>query len=170
MPSKAKPAKRTQHNPRKWITAALEGAGPDGLPTSQLMRRAASMAGTKIPEFSIYSALRTLKKHKLVTSRRHGHELTFKLAKHSKADRTQAGQLAMAVRAETPAPEAPVSAPSSVAAVTSEPSAIASTSPAGATLHKLAVGEAVILHVGETHVETATNVHGKIVLEKHRRP
>lgn len=35
---------------------------------------------------------------------------------------------------------------------------------------KLAPGEAVILHVGETHVETATNVHGKVVLERHARP
>ncbi len=35
---------------------------------------------------------------------------------------------------------------------------------------KLAPGEAVILHLGETHVETATNVHGKVVLERHARP
>ena len=37
-------------------------------------------------------------------------------------------------------------------------------------LHKLAPGEAVILNVGEEHVETATNVYGKIVLERHKRP
>ncbi len=37
-------------------------------------------------------------------------------------------------------------------------------------LHKLAPGEVSILHVSETHVEAATNVHGKLVLERHRRP
>jgi hypothetical protein len=36
--------------------------------------------------------------------------------------------------------------------------------------HKLGVGEVLVLFIGEAHVETATNVHGKIVLEKHTRP
>lgn len=63
------------------------------------------------------------------------------------------------------APELPFPAPTSSALVGPAPPSQALSVP-----HKLAVGEALVLHVGETHVETATNVHGKIVLERHRRP
>ena len=79
MPGRKPGEKRTRHNPRKWITAALEKAGPSGLLTSQVMKQASALAGSKIPAFSIYSALRTLKRRKQVTARRHGREFVFKL-------------------------------------------------------------------------------------------
>ncbi len=39
-----------------------------------------------------------------------------------------------------------------------------------AILHKIAPGEIALLHVGESHVETAANIDGKLVLKKHPRP
>ena len=41
---------------------------------------------------------------------------------------------------------------------------------AGRELHKLAMGDIVILKIGDTFVEVATNLNGRLVLERHPRP
>lgn len=76
------------------------------------------------------------------------------------------------IRSETPERTVRTIRPPSSSAPAAEVGARASSAPppvAGPVLHKLAPGEAVILHVGEQHVETATNVHGRIVVERHPR-
>ncbi|MDE1821896.1 MAG: hypothetical protein KGJ23_13970 [Euryarchaeota archaeon] len=46
-----------------------------------------------------------------------------------------------------------------------------SSAPTSAPLpHRLSLGEVLVLEIGEDHLETATNVHGRVVLERHARP
>jgi hypothetical protein len=130
--------------------------------TSEIKASAASLSGSKVPDFSIYSALRTLKKRKQVSASRRGREFAFKLVSGAKAGQPKA-------EAAPPAAPAPAMKPL-VSAYPSMELPAAPATPTGQPLHKLAPGEAVILHIGEEHVETATNVHGKIVLERHSRP
>jgi hypothetical protein len=163
MPKSKPPVQRARHDTRAWILKAFDTAAkPEGLLTSEIKESVNRLSGTRIPDFSVYSALRTMMKRKVVTARRRGRQFQFKLTGPS-------ARSPPAPRA-TPAPEAaPAKAAPAPPASTSPiaPSAAELPSP---TLHKLAPGEAVILHIGERHIETATNVHGKVVLERHRRP
>ncbi len=125
--------------------------------TSEIKSTIAKLRGSRIPDFSVYSALRTMLRRKMVSARRQGREFRFWLA------------------GSTPSAPSPKSNPapsaSPGAAVVAAPAAPTTpAAPAGPVVHKIAPGEAVILHVGTSHVETATNVHGKVVLERHRRP
>ena len=112
------------------------------------------MGGAKIPSYSVYQALRTLVKRRKLTSSRHGRELTFSPA-GSSGGAARAPQARMDVE---PMPK--VAAPAEVTVPTTDFS----------LPHKLAPGEVSILHIGDEHVEAATNLHGKLVIEKHRRP
>jgi hypothetical protein len=180
MPASKPPTTRVRHDPRKWILKALESGKPDGMLTSEIMASAASLSGSKIPAFSIYSALRTLKKRKEVSVTRRGRELVFTLMTTAKPEPMAA---AVQPSAQTPAADSAAQSPTVVTPVPQSPSAAAPVLPTpGAStpapiasvaqppLHKLVPGEALILHIGEEHVDTATNVHGKIVLERHKRP
>ena len=162
MPGKKPRTTRTRHDTRKWILKALESGKPEGMLTSEIKASIASLSGSKIPDFSIYSALRTLKKRKQVSTSRHGREFVFKLVSARKAGPPKAG-------VAPPAALVPAVVPPVPATPSMEPPA-APPALTGQPLHKLAPGEAVILHIGEEHVETATNVYGKIVLERHPRP
>jgi len=116
--------------------------------TKDLQRKVASLTGRKIPPYSIYQALRTLVKRKVVTATRMGRQFSYRLI-GSPAER--------AARSEP--------APAASGRVTS-----LMVPPLALLPHKLAPGEVTILHIGETHIETATNEHGKILLERHARP
>jgi hypothetical protein len=153
-----KGAKRTRHNARKWILKALQSAGSGrGVPTSEIQSKVKTLSGSAIPSYSVYQALRTLTRRKIVSARRMGRELTFTLTSRTSAAREAAP------RAATPAPmEAPPAMPSPVEV--SAPSAISQLP------HKLAPGEISILHISEEHVESATNHHGQLVIERHKRP
>jgi hypothetical protein len=180
MPASKPPTTRVRHDPRKWILKALEAGKPDGMLTSEIMASAASLSGSKIPAFSIYSALRTLKKRKEVSVTKRGRELVFQFVTTAKpepkAEAVQPGaQPPFAdVAAQSPGPMTPAQqSPSAAAPVLQSPGAATPApiaSVAQPPLHKLVPGEALILHIGEEHVDTATNVHGKIVLERHKRP
>jgi hypothetical protein len=156
--SKARTA-RTLHGTRKWILKALQSSkGPEGMMTSEIKSSVNRLSGMTIPAYSVYAALRTMLRRKMVIARRRGREYQFRLVSTLPAN----------VSAATAQPErsaAPASPPAPAVALPAMPVA-----PAPPVQHKLAPGEAVILHVGESHVETATNVHGKVVLERHRRP
>ncbi|MCI4337502.1 MAG: hypothetical protein L3K17_10040 [Thermoplasmata archaeon] len=153
MPKRSGKAKqRTRHSARKWIIKALEGAkGSAAMRTSEIMKRASQLSGSEIPGYSVYQALRTLVKREIVAAKREGREFSYRL----KASRGKG-------TAPSPAPtlSAPIPAVAPVA-VAAAPSPI---------VHTLAPGEVAILHVGDTHIEAASNVHGKLVLERHRRP
>lgn len=144
-----KPGKRIRHDARSWVLKALQSSEKaTGMLTSEIKSKVARLRGAKIPDYSIYQALRTLVKRKAVSVQRKGRELVFALSGGEKSARASAS----AARPTVPA------------------GAMASPSPTLDLPHKIAPGEVSILHVSETHVETATNEHGKIVLERHRRP
>lgn len=143
---------RTRYDSRRWIIKALESGSREGMLTPEIVSAASTLNGSVIPKFAIYSALRTLQKRKQVTSERRGQSLLFKLVRTAPEETPQRN--VVNERSALASPVAVIPAPSTAATQ---------------SLHKLAPGEAVILHIGTEHIETATNVHGKVVLEKHLR-
>lgn len=138
------------------LQALKETAGSKGSPTSDIIRRVRKLSGVRIPEQSFRQALGTLARSNLVRARRAGQEKTYKLVQGAE---TPAVPQPTPTSPETlPGGPVPPMAPSAAErAVSSFP-------------HKLAVGEVLVLFVGETHVEMASNVHGKVVLGRHVRP
>lgn len=136
--------------------------------TSEIQAKASKLAGGDLPGYSVYQALRTLVKREVVAVKREGRELTYQLKERMPAKRGRPA----AAPAMAPPTSAPPAASASVAAAPAAPAppAPAVTTTALALVDTLSPGEIAILHVGETHIEAATNVHGKLVVEKHKRP
>jgi hypothetical protein len=150
---------RARHGTRKLILKVFGGPGaPSTLTTSAIVERVSKEAGSKIPEFSVYSALRTLVKRKVLKAKRVGNQKSYTFV-DSKATARVPGIPPSATKGRTrPVLENP---PPLI------PGSPFTQSPG--MPHKLAVGEALVLNVGEEHVETMTNVHGKLVIERHSR-
>jgi hypothetical protein len=148
---------RVRHGTRKWVMKALEaGDSVRGMLTSEIQKRAEQLSGSSIPAYSTYQALRTLVKRKVVKATRRGREFSYRLLSAGSSEPSSSAM-------ETPSMDP--SAPSLAEGVA------ASAAPtSGPTVHKLALGEVAIIHVTETHVETATNEHGKLLIERHKRP
>ena len=156
---KTPPTTGVRHGTRALILKTFDEAGSKKLSTASLMEEVRRLSGTKIPEPTIRASLRTLLRQKVLQARRAGREKVYSLVPANSASPSMA---ATPTVSETPSPQpAPVIEPQPYPAPTP---------PTPALPHKLAVGEALVLHIGETHVETATNVHGKVVLERHPRP
>ncbi|HKV90900.1 MAG TPA: hypothetical protein VJQ43_06900 [Thermoplasmata archaeon] len=152
MPKKARGAGRTRHNSRNFVVRVLETPpAAAGMLTKEIEKRVASLAGKKIPPYSIYQALRTLVKRHQVSAVRKGRQFSYRLTTAKPAVRAPSTE----TTAPSPTPEVPVVATTSLTAVLP---------------HKLAPGEVTILHIEESHIETATNEHGKLVLQRHPRP
>ncbi len=146
--------KRTEHGTRKWILKVLASSkGAGEMSGSEIRKRIAKLSGTRIPDYSVYQALRTLVRQKCVRARRVGREFSYQLS----ADK----QAAPATRPAERAPPPKVRRGRPPAKPDAE---------AGRELHKLAMGDIVILKIGDTFVEVATNLNGRLVLERHRRP
>lgn len=164
------PEQRQRHSARKWIVKALESADASvRMKTSEIQAKASKLAGEALPGYSVYQALRTLVKREVVAVKREGRELTYQLKERMPSKR---GRPAAAPAVAAPA-SPPAAAPPMVAAAAPAlpaPPAPAATTTALALVDTLSPGEIAILHVGETHIEAATNVHGKLVVEKHKRP
>lgn len=119
--------------------------------TKEIQKRTAELAGKKIPPYSIYQALRTLVKRRQVSSVRKGRQFSYRLVAAKSPGRPASS--------ESAAPAAPV-----------VETAVPVASLTAVLPHKLAPGEVTILHIEETHIETATNEHGRLVLQRHPRP
>ncbi|MGI0054586.1 MAG: hypothetical protein ACREBZ_02550 [Thermoplasmata archaeon] len=149
MPSRKASVKRTRHGTRKWVLTALQSAGASGeLRGSQVRAKVAALSGATIPDHSVYQALRTLVRGKVVRATRIGREFSYQLVSGKQA----------APAASTVAPKARSRRPPA--------------KPDGETrreLHKLAMGDIVILRIGDSFVETATNLNGRLVVERHSR-
>jgi hypothetical protein len=155
-------ASRKPRGAQKWILAELRVADPaTPLSTSKLAKRVAKASGKKFHPNSIYVALRILVKKGAVRAVRDGHAKAYQLS----SSRDSPPSKSPRVRSS-----APRSAPSEIGPSAAQPAQVAEVVPEQPTQHKLAVGELVILQVSETHLETATNVHGRIVVERHPRP
>ena len=156
---KTPPASGVRHGTRALILKTFDEAGGKKLSTATLVEGVRRLSGTKIPEPTIRASLRTLLGKKVLQARRVGRERIYSLVPTSSAS---SPKVVTPTVSEPPAPRpVPVI----------EPQPYPMPTPQGAALpHRLAVGEALVLHISETHVETATNVHGKVVLERHPRP
>ena len=156
---KTPPTTGVRHGTRALILKTFDEAGGKKLSTATLVEGVRRLSGTKIPGPTIRASLRTLLRQKVLQARRAGRE---KVYSRVAASSSSPSKLATPTTRQPPAPQpAPVIEP--------QPYPIP-TPPTPTLPHKLAVGEALVLHIGETHVETATNVHGKVVLERHPRP
>jgi hypothetical protein len=151
--------RRIRHNSRSWVLKALQSSGSSaGMLTKEIQKKASDLSGKKIPPYSLYQALRTLVKRKVVSATRKGRQFSYRLlGTASSAPATRRAK-------------ASVSEPASSPAMVEGTMAVVA-APANAMLpHKLAPGELTILVIEEQHIETATNEHGKLVLQRHPRP
>ena len=150
MPLKRTQAPRAPRGAQKWVLAELRALAPgDRLSTAQIAKRVRKASGKSLHPNSIYNALRRLVKRGAIDAARAGHAKTY------------------GVRGAGPArPRGNASvARASVELTKTDPFP-----PAGAFPHKLALGEILVIRVGDGEVLTATNLHGRLVLERHPLP
>jgi hypothetical protein len=152
-------AKATQklRGAQKWIMAEINALRPsESLSTAQITKRITKASGKDFHKNSVYLALRKLVNRGNLQSVRVGQEKSYKAAKG--------------------APSAPSAAPTASSSASEGPadlSAVVPTdlSPTLAALpHKLALGEILVLGVSDGQVLTATNQHGRLVVERHAIP
>jgi hypothetical protein len=154
---KAKMEKRQRHSARKWIVQALESADASvRMRTSEIQRKASKLAGSDLPGYSVYQALRTLVKREVVAAKREGRELTYQFKARMPASNVKRGRPATVTPtpalASTPAAAAPAIVAASAPAVPAPTAAPVVTTTALARLDTLAPGEIALLHIGETPV------------------
>jgi hypothetical protein len=159
-PKRAKPSKEPRGT-QKWILAELRSLGPAAsLSTSKLAKRIAKASGKKFHQNSIYLALRELTGRGAINATRVGLEKTYRLANDldSSSKRSPPATEVSTVEAT---PEGGHLMPPTLA----EPGVLAAMLP-----HKLALGEILVLSIGNGQVLTATNLHGRLALERHPLP
>ncbi|MCI4331506.1 MAG: hypothetical protein L3K19_06635 [Thermoplasmata archaeon] len=151
---------RAPRGAQKWVLAELRGlqAGAQ-LSTTKIAKRIAKASGRTFHKNSVYNALRLLVQKGEISVVRKGVQKTY--------------HIASPIRAGTRTPSTPVARPApSAPAVPSVPPAaeMEMESVAPALPHKLAVGEVLVLEITERDVLTATNQHGRVVVERHPLP
>jgi hypothetical protein len=159
-PKRAKSLKEPR-GAQKWILAELRSLGPKAsLSTSKIAKRIAKSSGKKFHKNSVYLALRQLAGRGDIKATRNGLEKTYRIAVGLESRSKKSPTATEAAEVE-PAPEA--DAPMRPAP--SDPRVLAAMLP-----HKLALGEILVLSIGNGQVLTATNVHGRLELERHPLP
>ena len=159
-PKRAKTSKEPR-GAQKWILAELRSLGPSAsLSTSKIAKRIAKSSGKKFHQNSVYLALRQLAGRGDVKATRVGLEKTYRIAMDLGRGSTQPQRPIEAAKVE-PAPEGDAPMPPTP----SDARVLAAMLP-----HKLALGEILVLSIGNGHVLTATNLHGRLALERHPLP
>lgn len=125
--------------------------------TSEIQRKASGLARKGLPGYTVYQALCAPDKREAVAAQREGRELTHLLKTRMPPAVAKRGHPAEATSAMAPA-----TAPATVAAPVP--------TTALARVDTATPGETAFVHIGETRVDVVINVHGKLVLERHRRP
>jgi len=174
--SPRKPSKGDRRNryDTKNLVLKVLGEGPTrgGLTTADVTRRVSELRGEQVPEDAVGTVLRGLVGEKVLKWRRVGHKKAYRLA----VPATRPVPAAPAPTAPVPpAPETPEPPALPVPELPSGAPEIARIGPPdaldasalGKFPHKLAVGEILLLGVQDGHVVSATNVHGKLVVERH---
>jgi hypothetical protein len=147
---------------QKWILTVLREAGPSGsLPTAKLAKRIAKSSGKRYHQNSVYTALRILTSQGAIKATRKGNEKSFAIA-----GRSQAPIVRSLVEAGAPTPaDLPEVVVAGEHALSPE-----SIRQAAGLPHKLALGEILVFPVRDGHVLAATNLHGRLVFERHVLP
>jgi hypothetical protein len=150
--SKKSKASQKLRGAQKWIVEELRGLGPSvKISTSQIAKRISKARGKTFHKNSIYNALRILVQRGHVTMFRDGHEKFYRMSGGAPP--------AVAPVRSTSAPPRAASAP-----------AVDGAAPMGMLPHKLALGEILVVGIEGGEVITATNLHGRLVLERHPIP
>jgi hypothetical protein len=162
MPNSRKSSGKGPSGVQKWILAVLREAGPSGnLSTAKLAKRIAKSSGKHYHQNSVYSALRTLTSQGAINATRKGTEKSYAIAGWSQAPITRSEvEPDAGSRAEMPA-----------RAVESEHASSPESLRLAAGLpNKLAPLEILVFPVRDGHVLAATNLHGRLVFERHPLP
>lgn len=144
--SMPKPPKTPRRPLREIVTDALRESGQ--LTTSKLHKKVAELSGKRYSPAAMYLAVHQLAKAKLVSVRQAGHEKIYRLMKTVERD-VDVVEKSVVRGAEKILP---------------------SPTPSIGTGHKLAMGEIAIVHADDKSVVSATNVHGELVLKRHKVP
>ncbi len=174
MPARKRRVPTKRHGTRNFLLAALETtrSGP-AIATAAIIRQVRKLAGKRLPEETIRSSLKTLVRQRVVKGRKSGHEKVYKLATPNESGSEAPLPAAIFERrtSGSPIPRDEIDLAVHKGLLLGHLKAHAEEASFSPPIPpKLAVGDVLILHVGETHVETATNVHGRVVLERHARP
>jgi hypothetical protein len=147
---------------QKWILAELRGAGLTGsLSTAKLMKRIAKTSGKRYHQNSVYNALRILTSEGAIKATRKGNEKSYAIAGWSQAPITRS-EVEPEVLTGADIPEVAVASSHSLS-----PESIRE---AAGLPHKLALGEILVFPVRDGHVLAATNLHGRLVFDRHELP
>jgi hypothetical protein len=149
MSPKSAKATRKLRGAQKWILDELRAVGPAArLSTSQLAKKISKARGKAFHKNSVYNALRILVRRGQVTMVRDGHEKRYQTSDGGRS-----------------APSVPTARNASVAPASAGAGARETMLP-----HKLGLGEILIVGIDGDQVIAATNLHGRLVLEKYPIP
>ncbi|MCI4317666.1 MAG: hypothetical protein L3J96_03940, partial [Thermoplasmata archaeon] len=126
----------------------------------KIAKRIAKSSGKKFHQNSVYLALRQLAGRGDIKATRVGLEKTFRITKNPESSSKQTQPAGEAAKAE---PSSQGDAP--MGPTPADPRVLAAMLP-----HKLALGEILVLSIGNGQVLTATNLHGRLALERHPLP
>jgi hypothetical protein len=156
---------KTPKEPRgvqKWILSELRDAGQSvSLSTAKLTKRIAKSSGKRYHQNSVYTALRIMTKEGAIKATRKGNQKSYAIAGWSQAPIT---------RSEIE-PDAPSGANTpEVVVARAHPVSPESIREAAGLPHMLALGEILVFPARDGHVLSATNLHGRLVFERHALP
>ncbi|HEV2316437.1 MAG TPA: hypothetical protein VGV89_02535 [Thermoplasmata archaeon] len=137
---------REPRGAQKWILSEVRALPPGGsLSTAELSKRITKSSKRDFHKNSVYNALRLLVRKGFLDMQRKGRQKLYQIAGAARAAPAKVARAAVgrpARRAAAPTAEMP------------------------AMPHKLALGEILVLNVGEGEVLIATNLHGRLVIER----
>ncbi|MGC2034292.1 MAG: hypothetical protein WA761_02465 [Thermoplasmata archaeon] len=128
------------------------------LSTAELTKRITRSKGKEYHKNSIYNALRSLVRRGELSETRRGHEKAYQLRKSGRFGQGRPP------RAMTPPDMSERTTTNAIPLPQEQSDGI------GMLPHKLALGEILVLSAKDGEVVTATNLHGRLVLERHPLP
>jgi hypothetical protein len=162
MPGKRANNPRDPHGVQKWILAVLREAGQSvSLSTAKLAKRIAKSSGKRYHPNSVYTALRILTSQGAIKATRKGVQKSYAIAGWSQPP-IKRSEVEPEARSRADLPE--------IAVATAHSSSPESIPLAAGLPHKLALGEILVFPVRDGHVLAATNLHGRLVFERHPLP
>jgi hypothetical protein len=148
MPSNRVDDSQPPRGATQWTLEVLRAEHPGGrLSTSKIAKRIGKLSNKSFHKNSIYNALRILVRRGELSMVRRGRQKMYQLR-----------QSVAAVKKRTTGRPTP-------RASSAESAPVPSMLP-----HKLGLGEILVIQIGPREVVTATNLHGKLTLERHPLP
>jgi len=136
-----------QLSAQDWVLDTLRALREGGrLSTTRIAKKIAKASGRSFHENSVYNALRALVRQGTIGVARAGREKLYFLR--------ESAPRATAVKASTPRVATSPAAPTPNVAI-------------GALPHRLGLGDILVLRIDNGIVLSATNLHGKLVFERH---